>query len=271
MKELNKVTRNIIIIGICVVIMGYFISASQFTYGHSEDLSFLLSGKTEKGVYILGEPVKLGFEIKNIGNNKINVPEKGFDNGALKLFIADKKLDFKEVYGYNWGLLCIFNNISLEIGKTHQYDEGVILWNGKIDMSNFSESSRAEYAKTNLLTDYIFENPGEYFIKGVLISNKIESIPFKIEVLEPQGVDLQVWNKIKGNKQIAILLQSGELTTDNSEEKLKVVSEVESIVQNYPSSTYTTYLKPSLDKFKLSEAKRQEFIEKMKSQQKQKP
>lgn len=99
-------------------------------------------------------------------------------------------------------------------------------------------------------------------IKGVSYigenATPIESEEVEVVVNEPEGDDLTVWNQIKGKRDIAILMQTGDFA--NSKDEDKNISEVEHIILQYPNSIYSKYLKPNLEKFKENKAKRIEFL-----------
>jgi hypothetical protein len=113
-----------------------------------------------------------------------------------------------------------------------------------------------------ITTDYAFPEPGEYFIKGISYigenSTPIESKPIKVIIKAPTGDDLEVWNKIKGNKQIAVLMQRGEITVEKETERQKFATQAEQISEQFPNSVYSSYLKSKLEKYKVDEIRRNE-------------
>ena len=93
----------------------------------------------------------------------------------------------------------------------------------------------------------------------------------KITITEPNGENLDVWNKIKDNGDIGYFLQEGDLIRGRyytAEERAKFQQEVQQIISEHPNSFYAQSLRQSLDKFRASEAERQEYMKKL---YKQKP
>jgi hypothetical protein len=263
----NKNIRIFAMFGAVLALSLISLSMASLTNSQTTTSDILLTGKTNKDKFLFGEPVKLSFDITNTGSSPLKVSKGGFDVGNFKVYIADKTLEYRQVFGFDWGNRCTFETVNLEPNQKHQYEASNILWNGKRDGSHFSPLANAEYAKERLVTDYIFENTGEHFIKGITL-DKIESKPIKITIEEPKGEDLEIWNQIKGNKEIAFLMQSNQLNTSDSNEKAKLVNQVEQIIERYPNSTYSAYLKPSLEAFKANDVKLEEFKAKIKAQAK---
>jgi hypothetical protein len=122
--------------------------------------------------------------------------------------------------------------------------------------------------------DRLFKESGNFQLKFFIAQDEKKwSNVNNVVIKEPEGEDLEVWNKIKDKKSFAYFIQNAEILGSNidPEETAKFQAEVEDILQKYPNSFYAQSLRQSLDKFKANEAKRQEFQEKIKSQQKQKP
>jgi len=96
----------------------------------------------------------------------------------------------------------------------------------------------------------------------------LESEPIRVIVNEPEGENLEVWNKIGDNENFAYFMQNNEtlISNDKPEERAKFQAELNDVLQNYPNSFYAQSLRQSLDKFNANEAKRQELREKVKNQ-----
>lgn len=231
-----------------------------------ESTELLLEGKANKETFILGEPVSIEFEISNKGKTSIAVHSGGVETGFLKIFIAAQNGEYKEYLGYGWGLK-MGRMINLAPGESHKYKEATILWHGKIDVSGLSQQAAREKLKGKITTEYAFPEPGVYLIKGISYFGEnatlIESEPIEIVVNAPAGDDLKIWNQIKGNREIALLMQAGEFNTSKDEEKEKLVGDVEQIIVQYPNSIYSSYLRTNLEKYKASEEKRNEFMRKI--------
>ncbi len=227
----------------------------------NSDLSF--KGNANKSTFILGEPITVEFEFINTGESPIRIGKYGVEVGSLKIFIAYvQNGEYKEYFGSGWGRKQ-GKEIFLEPKQSHKYKEVTILWNGKPNVSHLNETAAARVLKGKITTEYAFPEPGIYFIKGLSYfgenSNPIESKPIQIVINEPVSDDLEVWNQIKGNREIAYLMQNDSFDTGKDEEKSKLINKVEQIIQKYPNSIYSEYLGKSLEKFKAHEMQRNEF------------
>lgn len=234
------------------------------------DLSF--KGKANKETLILGEPITVEFEFTNTGESPVLIGAQGVEVGSLKIFIArSQDGEYKEYFGSGWGRKR-GKEILLAPKQSHKYKEVAILWNGKPNVSHLNEDAAKRILAGKITTEYALPEPGVYFIKGLSYigenATPIESEPIKIVVNEPIGDDLIIWNQIKGNKEIAYLMQKGGFDTGKEVEKQQLANKVEQIFEQYPNSIYLSYLKPNLEKYKANEAKRNEFYKNIKQPQK---
>lgn len=265
-KRISYVAISIFI----ALFSGVFLSAIGLTINNEKIQGLSFKAKANKEVYVLGEPIKVDFEFINQSDNSMIIPSRGVEVGSLKVFIADQGGEYKEYFASGWGRLRGARK-TLEPKQSHKY-EATILWNGVPRVSHLNESAAKRVLEGKITTEYALPEPGAYFIKGVSTfgenMTKIESEPVQVVINEPVGDDLKVWNRIKGNREIAYLLQKDSFDTDKDEEKTKLIREVEQIVQTYPNSVYSDYLKPKLEKFKANEERRSGFYKNMKTQQK---
>lgn len=244
-----------------------FVSFSVISYTQNNDataqgLSF--KGKSNKETYLLGESVKVEFEFINKDETPIIVSKFGVDSGGLKIFIANENGEYNEYMASTWGRQT-GALLSLKPTQSHKFEEVTILWK-------------------SIAKPYAFSEPGIYFIKGVSYigedATSIESEPIQIVVNEPIGDDLEVWNRIKGNRQIAYLMHNDEFNTsqlgdkfdiNKNEDKDKLAEQVKRIVEKYPNSLYSEYLKRSIEKYKKSEVRRRESRKQFQDNQEKKP
>ena len=233
------------------------------TNTESADLSF--KGYANKATFVLGEPVSVEFEFSNNGKTSLAVHKLGVENGILKIFVANKDGEYKRFWGYGWGQV-LGRMLSLAPGKSYRYKDVTILYQGKIETEGLSEKAAQAKLEGNITTEYAFPEPGVYFIKGLssyadktpsfgkdsppIEVKSIESEPIKITVIPPTGEDLEVWNQIKGNAEIALLMQNGAFNTGKDAKKEQLMTQVEQIIVQYPNSIYSDYLKPNLEKYK---------------------
>lgn len=224
----------------------------------------VLQGVTKQPTYVLGEPVRIQFSFANNGQTKRLVPSEGVEAGSLKIFVANKENgEYKEYRTAGWGTER-GRPLDLEPGSKHHYPEVTILWNGKPKLNHFSDVELNEALRGRIATEYAFQEPGVYFIKGSSFVGEdfqpIESEPIRLEILKPGGPDLAVWTRIKGNMEIAYLMQRSSFNTEDRSKKQALTSEIEQILSEYPNSVYSSYLRPNLEKFKADELRRKEML-----------
>jgi hypothetical protein len=230
-----------------------------------------------KTSYMTGEVVNLNFEVKNKTNKILTVRNSlTSEAGYLHLFISkETDKNFKEFIGAGRGQSdMVYKNVNIKPDGSLSHME-IMYWNAKPNISDSIAPDVIERAsKEKILNDYAFSEPGVYYVKAtcwihfITQSNPIlfESKPIKITITEPEGDELEVWNKIKDNGDFAYFIQEGDMLIPSykPEERAKFQTEIEQILADYPNSFYAVSLSQSLSKFKASEAKRKEFIEKHK-------
>lgn len=255
---------------VAVLLVALFLSVSWavigFTNNRSNSQKLEFKTKMAKSSFVLGEPVEVVFEVQNQGEKTEAIPSKGVETGSLKVFISNQNEDYKRYVASGWGRELDYGT-TLEPEQTYVY-KATVLWNGKPEVSHLNAEAAKRILSRKITTEYAFPKLGNYFIKGVSQigenASKVEFKPAQIIINEPVGDDLKVWNQIKGNREIALLMQVGEFDTSKDEEKENLVREIEQIIVQYPNSIYSSYLKPNLEKYKVSEEKRNEFMRKLK-------
>ena len=132
------------------------------------------------------------------------------------------------------------------------------------DAKHAKEAAR-RVLEGKITTEYALPVAGVYFIKGVSsISSDGDGgsfKPIKVVVNEPEGIDLEVWKQIKGNREIAYLLQKGTFDTEEEAKKEELSNQVEQIFTQFPNSVYSIYLKPNLEKYKAHQIVLKESME----------
>lgn len=241
--------------------------------GRSADV--ILRVTPDKNRILLGEPLNLGFEFFNEGPNDVRIPKGGVMTGNIEIFVSRKGEGFRKYFRSDWGRKSE-QVMTLAMNEKYEVENAMatVLWNGKPDYSHLNpEAAKRIKEKDNrLLTDYAFPSAGTYLVKATSClmteSNEcsipIESVPVEIEVSEPVGEDLEVWNQIRGNREIAMLIQKGLFTSDKDVDKKQNILVVEQIIQRFPNSVYSSYLKTNLEKSRVTETKRNEFYKRLK-------
>ena len=224
--------------------------------------SVAVRSKPNKSKLLLGEPLTVGFEIENVSNAPVKVGLGGVDSGGLKIYIAHGNGAFNEYFGRGWGRRR-GGAATLDPGKSVSLGSPTILWNGKPNVSHLNEDAARQVLAGKIVTEYAFQEPGIYFLKGrtyIGPEGSIESEPARIEILEPTGEDLEVWKQIKGNHDIAILMQNAEVDVEDIYAKRQLIETVERIIANHSTSVYAEYLRTKLEEFKVREARRNAYF-----------
>jgi len=109
-----------------------------------------------------------------------------------------------------------------------------------------------EIITTKAGDDRLFNEAGNFQLKfSISNGEKKWSNATNVIVDEPQGEDLEVWNQIKGNKDIAFMLQRGSFTIEDENRTAELMAQIEKVVTKFPNSVYSGYLKPILEKYKV--------------------
>ena len=209
--------------------------------------------------YILGEIVPLNFEIINEESKEISLPgELAMDGESLRVYIADDIGTFKEYLGPRSGFQIdgLYNDIKLKPKESFK-SQTPILWNSKPP----TEYKGEVFAQNLIETDYAMPKSGVYFVKAVLdipgeVPSQIESEPIQILLNNPVGDELKIWNRIKENGEFAHFMQTGNCKISKTEEREKLLKEVQQIITKYPSSLLVSQMKQSIEKFQANEERR---------------
>lgn len=222
---------------------------------------------SSKPSYIQGEVVALDVVVTNDGQSDVILRGADVESGFLKVFVSGEDQKFKQ-YSHSAWVHGRREGIFIKSGQSIK-SQANLLWSfsprGRVaDLSRVKDSL--------IITDLAFPEAGVYFLKAELIipgelQTRIESNPVQIVISAPVGDDLRVWNELKKNPEIAYFLQEGQVRAAKVEEREKQLNEVERIVRENPNSSLTQQLEGSLQKFRESEAKRKQFLEKLKKQQ----
>lgn len=266
--------RNVHILAVAILLLTSLLTAifASSNLAQSGKVSFQI--KIDKNNISLGEIVNLEFEFTNDGEAAVQIPSGGVMTGNIEVFIAKKGESYRKYFRSDWGrknerVATLLPNQKHKTDSTN----ATILWNGKPNYSHLNPDAakRADKQDNKILTDYAFPDAGKYLVKATscLIdevkgcSTFIESKPIEIIVNQPIGEDLEVWNQIKGNRRIAMLMQNSSFSTGKDTEE-QLTKQVEQILEKYPNSVYSSYLKPNLEKARAREAKRDEFYKNIK-------
>jgi hypothetical protein len=251
-------------------VIGLFLAGGFVTFAYMQKtakplLKFTL--KSEKTNYKLGEPINFIFELKNESNSEIIVLD-GFNVGesTFLLEVSSKVKGYTGCNDHGWGLIDSLNSETKLIPKQYITAKGNILWvlsAQEMPLFRFKESGKYIFR-----ANYIFaiENgDAKTNTELNMVNMTLESEPIEITLEEPEGEDLEVWNKIKDDGNFAYFIQKGDFLIPiyKTEEREKFKQKVEQILNEHPNSFYAESLKLSLAKFRTAEAQRQSFLKKV--------
>ena len=213
-----------------------------------------------KKSYRLGEKIDLSFSLTNRENKDLLLKDVlGTGTGFLDLECTNNGRDFFGCSDPSWGTLD-FNDPStpLAAGETI-FTSTSILWDWKVqDVPTYIFLKAGVYNVNARYTAHLLDE------KGKVVPYDLRSDPIQIEILEPRGEDLEVWNKIKDDGNFAYLLQRDHIRIPfyKKEERAKFKQKVEEIIKAHPNSSYTESLNQSLMKSNAAEEKLKARMEK---------
>lgn len=254
-----------VLIGLVSLISWTF--ASDSNGNQQKDFQNLsIKVKPNKAIFAPGELVELEIEVSNKGNTPVKLLQGTVDNGFLEVFVLTSE-EYKEYYGPGWGQGDLGNHITLNPSEAYK-ENASILFSCAADFSHLNEDEAKRVSKGKILTNYVFTEPGTYLIKAASYvdrdQTKIESDPVQIVVNEPIGDDLKIWKKIKDDCDFGYLIQQGDFSDSKRNKKQELVKKVEELISRHPNGILASQLKQNLEKVKLAELKRKEFLEKIK-------
>lgn len=236
---------------ICTVIV-----LSQTKGSESQDIKRLtLQVKADQDSYLPGEMITLNFKVLNSSAEPVLLP-KGVNvqTGYLQVFIADESGQYNQYIGPRWGLADVLGSKVVKLAPGESFEtSATVLYNKTVETAHLSEIAAAEITKGRIQTEYVLPRPGMYFLKAVLndnnLTNKIESEPISVIIEDPQGVDLEVWNKIKGDGDFAIFMQTGELKElPNGPKTKQIVATLSEIEKSFSTTRYISKIRSGLAK-----------------------
>lgn len=241
-------------VAVATIMLGYGqISAEVSSKGGD---GIVVKIDTSKSNYVLGEPVDLVFEVKNIGPSSVQLGGSNVESGYLKIFVASTDGKFRQYSNSTWGLGKA-PKIAFGGGESLRSSTS-ILWNFS-PRKRFSNLDKLK--ETHLFSDFAFPDAGRYLVKAVLIipgevETRVESEAIEVNLDVPSGNDLAVWKAMKQNSEIAFFIQNGSFTTTDKQSREDLLAQIRQLVQNNPNSQVVRKLQDNLEKYRLAEEKR---------------
>jgi hypothetical protein len=241
----------------CSMLGSMLILAPVTAFGQVSGLA--LQVQANKQAYILGEPVGLRFTVTNRSNSRISLPG-GADvqRGSLRVFIAYESDGYKQYIGPKWGTIDIVGGRPTELNPGASLQtEATVLYHHSFPTAHLNQRSAGQITQKYIETVYALARPGTYRIKAVLSvsrsANLVESSPIQIQVSEPRGVDLQVWNVLRNDADYGYFLHTGGPNGHPTSARTRqIVQTLEGIVTSYPTSTYAANIRQSLSSYRAS-------------------
>ncbi len=208
----------------------------------------------------LGEIVPVDIAVKNVGRSNMQVSGPCIKVATKTSSVYSSYLPPRTLFmldGIDIPLI-----LSPGEQKTTQQS---VLWNDKPQVSHLNEDAARSEKENKILSDYAFPKSGDYLIRGctaLLINGKwkvVDSEPIEITVNDPEGEDLEVWNMLKRNGNIAYFMQVGDVPRKiqyNSEERESLLREIDRLVADHPQSAYSVVLRQRLKTFRTFQQKR---------------
>jgi hypothetical protein len=257
-----------ILIGSMVILISFCMVALAIQKRRAAAASEInLNLNISKRTAYLGEMISLETEITN--NASVPIYLEGDSNYAVAIKIAFKEDKEYKLYAPEGPLVSLDGvYIPMKINPQEVFrNQKTLLWNFKPEVSHLNEDVAKSETEGRIMSDYVFLNPGTYYVKAevVVLKNekpvRVESAPVKIRIKEPKGENLIVWNKIKENGEFAHLLQESRMTRGYHapEEIEKFLSEVEQIISDHPKCLYAEPFRQSLAKFKAFRVTQEQF------------
>ena len=192
----------------------------------------------ERETYLPGEPVGVTLCLRNGGMTSI--PFNGMLDvrfgGILPQISAERDGNYEFCMGP-------------EFGTTHAVIRSGLMRPGERVTTSFRILYNHVMSSMKIQRSYAFPRAGTYFLRvrlhNIVPSQDIHTAPVRVRITEPEGTDVAVWNLLQTRDAAYFLYRGWPVSTDEG-----IAEEFERIIARYPDSTYTPYMRESLDKFR---------------------
>jgi len=227
-------------------------------------INFSITITPMKNIFLCGEPVRIELNRTNLSSDILYLSKFEFSS---EVYLSKDKVSFEPLQLSNPYIIPFI--MPPEGAKTTvDLLPGESWKTTRILLAKYIKK-KTPPAEMEYIMEYIFFKPGRYYLKvkeihGVKIGEskyeiggierkenkyrniEIESNIATIEIKEPQGNDSLVWEKIK-SPEFAEFLQLGYVLEKAKESE--VIKTLKQIIETYPASTYTPYIKEALIKY----------------------
>lgn len=265
MKRRTRIFSATIVLLLCMSLFVLaFRNAQTKSIQKNRSTSIVVTLIPIKNQYFLGEVVAVDITVVNKGTNDVPLCGTSIKSGCVQFFIARQDKEF-ELYT-DLGVRTR-TGLSLKSGQS-QSSRATLFANGKPQVERLNSDAAETISKGRIRSDYAFPESGTYSIKAQLvipneISTRIESNTVQVQINEPEGDDLNVWEAIKGSSEIAFFVQYRAIASSNAEKREALVNQIEQVVNSNPNGTLAKNLEKGLEEFRAKEVKSKEAREKL--------
>lgn len=250
----------------CIVLLSSFVYSQRDPVEESQEQRIEEARKyatveisTPKKEFMLGEPIRVDYRFTPKEGVDYNLEPPSIARGSFVVFIATPRGEFKQ-YRFN-GLA--FGEKQFANGRSLLFSDDVLL-NQRPETAHLSDYGRKQLEKGMLLTDYAFQEPGTYRLKGLLVFNVFlkgadgavtvraplaESEEIVVEIKKPGGEDLKVWEIIQSDRRLGFFMTANYIPrlpiTDE-----QFLNEIEKIVIDHPDSYLAGIIKTKIELYR---------------------
>ncbi|MCA1590528.1 MAG: hypothetical protein LC734_09110 [Acidobacteria bacterium] len=244
---------------LCIAVLTSVVGFAHLSHvsGSADERNLKLLLSSSKIAYFNGEIVNLTFRLLNTGTTEHTVRHGLFaEDGYVSIYISKDGVEFAKYRNPNWGRF-EGSRGPFKIGAGASLEASAdILWNSKPDVGHLNPMAAQRASDGKILTDYVFPEPGNYWVKASFSdfdknSKRIavESEPIPITIIEPAGDDLEAWRKIKNRPEIAFFIQEAKFRMSlEPSERQRLKQEIETIANQHPHSVIAKQIRRSLQR-----------------------
>ncbi len=218
------------LLGIAIILIAFTIAPVHLAYSQTENFEFTI--ETDKSNYIIGEPVSVKFELKNISPDVVDTDLfPPYEQGNIEIFITQNGNDPT-------------NFISEKMRDGMEDD----LFIPPITLGSGESTTSTEFISFNLFTGNLaFPVPAEYQIEAMLIvgeNSVLESNIVNIIVTGPEALEVDALSCLEANGLLMFLTPDVHLTPESLDPNL--INKANECLANFPDSIYSDFVRSSL-------------------------
>ena len=217
-------------LGLVIILIIFAIGPVHLAFSQIETFDFLID--TERTNYILGEPVVVEFNLKNISPDTVVTDLfSPYERGNLEILIT-------QIGGEPTNFISQKMTVGME--KT--------LFIPSITLNPGESTTSTEFISFNLFTGNLaFPVPAEYQIQAILIvgeDSMLESNIVNIIVTDVTGMDADALSCLEENGLLMFLTPEVQSATESLDPNL--INKANECLANFPDSIYSDFLRSAL-------------------------